>query len=40
MLLRRNRDSALHMVAGLLTVFGYYAKFDCITVILAAFLAF
>jgi hypothetical protein len=37
--LRRIATLLLIMVAGLLTVFGYYAGSICITVILAGFLA-
>jgi len=39
MLLRRISTLLFILVAGLLTVFGYYASSICITVILAAFLA-
>jgi len=39
MLLRRIATLLLILVAGLLTVFGYYASSICITVILAGFLA-
>jgi len=39
MLLRRIAILLFILVAGLLTVFGYYASSICITVILAAFLA-
>jgi len=39
MLLRRIVTLLLILVAGLLTVFGYYASSICITVILAGFLA-
>jgi predicted PurR-regulated permease PerM len=38
-LLRRIAALLFILVAGLLTVFGYYASSICITVILAAFLA-
>ena len=38
-LLRRIASLLFILVAGLLTVFGYYASSICITVVLAAFLA-